>query len=248
MAGTTKRIYEFGDFRLDVEERLLLRGGAALPLTPKLFDTLLLLVENSGHLLLKDELMKRLWPDSFVDEVNLSQNISRLRRVLGETPGQQYVATVAGQGYRFIVDVRELTDGNETPSALAIESHTRERVVVEEDDGQDAAALTIARPVQRRRSFWRRFWLISTAITAAMLVWVALPSKQPRLLAAKRVTNDGYSKWQGYQGPALVTDGSRIFTVENVGGKETLAQVSTSGGKMVALPSPFALPQVTDLD
>ena len=94
----TERIYEFGQFRLDARERLLVRDGIALPLTPKLFDTLLLLVENSGHLLLKDELMKSLWPDSFVEEVNLSQNVSRLRKILGETPSQQYIATIAGQG------------------------------------------------------------------------------------------------------------------------------------------------------
>src|SRR5215471_11592099 len=101
MGRTIKRVYEFGIFRLDAKERLLWRNGTALPLTPKLFDTLLLLVENSGHLLLKDELMKSLWPDSFVEEVNLSQNIFRLRKVLGETPGRQYVSTITGQGYRF---------------------------------------------------------------------------------------------------------------------------------------------------
>jgi len=102
VAGTANRVYEFGRFRLDAGERVLLRDGNALPLTPRLFETLLLLVENSGHLLLKDEMMKNLWPDSFVEEVNLSQNVSRLRKILEETPSQLFIATVAGQGYRFV--------------------------------------------------------------------------------------------------------------------------------------------------
>src|SRR5215468_2007846 len=131
MGRTIKRVYEFGIFRLDAKERLLWRNGTALPLTPKLFDTLLLLVENSGHLLLKDELMKSLWPDSFVEEVNLAQSISRLRKLLGETSSQRYIATVAGQGYRFIADVREIPNSGETSGALVIESHTRESVVLE---------------------------------------------------------------------------------------------------------------------
>src|SRR5215472_7652068 len=134
MGGTVKHLYEFGPFRLDANERLLRRNGDTLPLTPKLFDTLLLLVEHSGHLLLKEELMKSLWPDSFVEEVNLSQNIFRLRKALGETPGQQYIATIAGQGYRFIAGVREIPDNGKPTATLVFESHTRESVVFEAED------------------------------------------------------------------------------------------------------------------
>jgi len=68
-----QQIYEFGRFRIDPEERLLLRDGKPVPLTPKAFDTLVLLVENHGHLMKKDELMRRVWPDAFVEEVNLAQ-------------------------------------------------------------------------------------------------------------------------------------------------------------------------------
>ena len=75
-----KHFYEFGPFRLEPMERLLLRNGKAISLTPKAFDTLLVLVENSGHLLRKDELMQRVWPDAFVEEVNLAQIISAIRR------------------------------------------------------------------------------------------------------------------------------------------------------------------------
>ncbi len=79
------RFYEFGPFRINVTERLLQRSDEAVPLTPKVFDTLLVLVENSGHVLGKNELMQALWPDSFVEESSLTQNISLLRRALSES-------------------------------------------------------------------------------------------------------------------------------------------------------------------
>jgi TolB-like protein/DNA-binding winged helix-turn-helix (wHTH) protein len=98
-----KHFYEFGPFRLDPAERLLLRNNQTVPLAPKAFDTLLLLVENSGHLLTKDELMKRLWPETFVEEANLAQNISAIRRALDDkNGGAQYIETVPKGGYRFV--------------------------------------------------------------------------------------------------------------------------------------------------
>src|SRR5436309_8796392 len=98
-----KHFFEFGPFRLDPAERQLLRNNQPVPLAPKAFDTLLLLVENSGHLLTKDELMKRLWPETFVEEVNLAQNISAIRRALDDkNGGTQYIETVPKGGYRFV--------------------------------------------------------------------------------------------------------------------------------------------------
>jgi DNA-binding winged helix-turn-helix (wHTH) protein len=84
MSLQTKHIYEFGPFRLDAAEHLLLRDGEAVPLTPKAFDLLLALVERHGHLLEKDELLKTVWPDTFVEEANLASNISQLRKTLGD--------------------------------------------------------------------------------------------------------------------------------------------------------------------
>ncbi|HVG29356.1 MAG TPA: alpha/beta fold hydrolase [Pyrinomonadaceae bacterium] len=96
------RFYEFGPFRVDTAERVLLRDGAAVPLAQKSFDVLLALVERSGRLIDKGELMRKVWPDQFVDEGNLTQHIYTLRRVLGGTEGgQQYIETVPRRGYRF---------------------------------------------------------------------------------------------------------------------------------------------------
>jgi adenylate cyclase len=108
--------YEFGDFRLDAAQRvLLLKSGArALPLTSRAFDTLVYLVEHPGQLLSKATLMKAVWPDVVVEENSLNQNISLLRRVLGETPGEyRFIVTVPGRGYRFVAEVRTINESTD---------------------------------------------------------------------------------------------------------------------------------------
>ena len=107
MAAAREHSYEFGDFRLDAERRLLRRReGAVVPLSPKVFETLLCLLQNRDGVLTKEALMARIWPDSIVEENNLTQNISALRRIFGETPGtHRYIVTVPGRGYRFVAAV-----------------------------------------------------------------------------------------------------------------------------------------------
>jgi DNA-binding winged helix-turn-helix (wHTH) protein/pimeloyl-ACP methyl ester carboxylesterase len=105
MTSRTRRRYRFGPFELDAHDRLLMREGAIVALTPKALDTLLILVELSGHVVMKDELIERVWPDSFVEQNNLAQNISALRKALGEEGGVRYIDTVPKRGYRFIAPV-----------------------------------------------------------------------------------------------------------------------------------------------
>ncbi len=107
MMKSQRQCYEFGPFLLDPAERQLIREGQVMSLTPKVFDTLLLFIENSNLLLTKGEMIARLWPDSFVEEGNLAQNVSVLRRALGEQAnGQQYIETVPKRGYRFTAEVK----------------------------------------------------------------------------------------------------------------------------------------------
>ena len=114
---TFKPPYEFGPFRLDPAKRLLLRDGVPVPLTPKALDALLLLVESSGQLVPKDELMNALWADSHVDEANLTQTVFMLRKALGETASdQQHVLTVPGRGYRFAGDVKQVSSNGTSPA------------------------------------------------------------------------------------------------------------------------------------
>ena len=99
-------LYEFKEFRLDVTRRILLRDGKLVALAPKALETLLVLVENSGRVVEKSELIKRVWPDSFVEEINLTVHISSLRKVLGETPDEHhYIVTVPRRGYTFVAPV-----------------------------------------------------------------------------------------------------------------------------------------------
>jgi DNA-binding winged helix-turn-helix (wHTH) protein/tetratricopeptide (TPR) repeat protein len=109
MEQTNDRVYEFGPFRLHPLRRVLLREGRPVALTAKVFDTLLVFVERRGRVLAKDELMAALWPDTAVEENNLTQHVSMLRKALGErADGRRYVVTVPGRGYSFVEPVREL--------------------------------------------------------------------------------------------------------------------------------------------
>ena len=96
-------------FRLDVQNRVLRLGEKPVALTPKAFDVLLLLIQHSGQVVNKDELMKVIWPDSFVEESNLTQTVFMLRKALGETPDHRYILTVQGRGYRFASEVKEVS-------------------------------------------------------------------------------------------------------------------------------------------
>ena len=102
-------LYEFGEFQLDPAKRLLRRlDGTPVPLTPRVFDTLLYMVEHHDAVLDKERIMEAVWPDSIVEENNLAQAISKLRQVFGETPGSHsYIVTVPGRGYRFVAEVKE---------------------------------------------------------------------------------------------------------------------------------------------
>ena len=116
--------YEFGPFRLNANERVLLRGDNAVHLTEKVFNLLLLLVQRGGHLVTKEELMEQVWPDIVVEENNLTVSMSALRKALGEKQeGGQYIETVSKRGYRFIADVRALEDEKVNSSAKKREAY-----------------------------------------------------------------------------------------------------------------------------
>ena len=113
-----KRLYSFGPFQLNTSEQLLLRDGQALPLKPKVFEVLAVLVQNSGRVVCKDELMKQVWADSFVEEGNLAVSIFEIRKALGGSEnGHRYIETIPRRGYRFVACVV-----NEAPSMSSQQS------------------------------------------------------------------------------------------------------------------------------
>ena len=162
MAIRAKHGYQFGAFRLDATNRLLYREGELVALAPKAFDTLLLLVANSGQVLKKDEMMKQLWPDTFVEEGTLAQYISLLRKALRESAA--WIENHPRRGYRFTAPVEEIEQV--PPAELRIEEHTRIRTVIEEE----------VVPEQRRERriplLWAGLALLG-ALAAAALIWTS---------------------------------------------------------------------------
>lgn len=159
-----KTVYEFGSFRLDPAERRLLRDDEQVALTPKCFDLLVMLVENSGHLLNKEELLDRLWPNQIVEEANLSFNISTLRKALGEGHnGQRFIETVPKKGFRFVAPVKERRD-----QRTNLTTETRQEITVPTVE-QDIP------PFQSRAAarFPRGLQLLAGLITAIALVALA---------------------------------------------------------------------------
>jgi DNA-binding winged helix-turn-helix (wHTH) protein/TolB-like protein/Flp pilus assembly protein TadD len=154
--------YEFGPFRLNVQERLLEKNGELVALTPKVFETLLVLVEHSGHVLAKDDLMSRLWPDTFVEESSLTQNISLLRRALDEAPGsRQYIETIPKRGYRFVADVRRMSVDTHETTTLMIAAQ------IEEEVSESPAPVAIA---QRASVSLTKYRVIGATVIAMILI------------------------------------------------------------------------------
>ncbi len=140
MKNTPSVVYEFGKFRLDAVEHLLFDGTKIIPLTPKAFEILLLLVENCGHALTKEEMLAKVWQDSFVEENNLAQNISILRRIIGD----EAIETVPRRGYRFIAQVKLL--GEEPPQPIIIHEKISAKIIF--DDEKDDLKANIMNVIQ----------------------------------------------------------------------------------------------------
>lgn len=143
MSTPAQKIFEFGPFRLDTEERVLLRDGQPVPLTLKAFDVLCLLVEKSGHIVEKDELMNRVWAGSFVEEGNLKVTVSMVRKALEDTNGgTRYIETVPRRGYRFVSEVRATA-----AERIELVMHERRRETLTIDEVRIVNDLPAVQPV-----------------------------------------------------------------------------------------------------
>jgi Tol biopolymer transport system component/DNA-binding winged helix-turn-helix (wHTH) protein len=159
--------YQFGHFRLEPDARLLLHDGQPVTLTPKAFDTLLALVRQPGRVLTREELMQEVWPDTFVEEANLTVNISTLRKALGEHPTQhRYIVTVPGRGYRFVAEVKEMWE--EGTSGVV-----REQAAEKKLEEVETARATQAEPsVAPRRSRAKHLlWALPLIAVVLLIVW-----------------------------------------------------------------------------
>jgi DNA-binding winged helix-turn-helix (wHTH) protein/tetratricopeptide (TPR) repeat protein len=165
-----KQLLEFGPFRMDLEERVLMRDQETITLSPKAFETLLVLAKHSERVVLKDDLMKTLWPDTFVEESNLSQHIFQLRKALGEKAHDpQYIVTVPGRGYRLALKVAERTERDDD---VVVHGRSIERLTVEKSEFREPQSASFA---EVRRRPWSRFLgataLVVVALTPGAVYW-----------------------------------------------------------------------------
>jgi DNA-binding winged helix-turn-helix (wHTH) protein/Tol biopolymer transport system component len=163
--------YEFGPFRMDPNKQVLLRDGLPIPVTPKAFETLLALVRRRRDVVTKEELLKEIWPDSFVEESNLSQNIFMLRKALGDTAeNREYIVTLPGKGYRFVAPVRAVTQPSEV---LVAHARARTQIVIEENEPNTDQSLktlpgaTLLAITQRRRATY--YYVVAVVVLLATL-------------------------------------------------------------------------------
>ncbi len=238
MGNAAKYLLEFGLFRIDPEQRLLLRDQQPIPLSPKAFDLLLILAQHSGQVVLKDELMSLLWPDTFVEESNLGQHIFQLRKALGESAqSPAFIVTVPGRGYRFAQKVRTLPAGID--EEIVVESHSQSRVLIEEE--------TLADSKPAVTTNFHRMGLAVLAGVLLLLVAAALwlPSlPPPKVLRVRQITHSGRVEPYG----RVLTDGSRLYFTERTGGTAALAEVPAGGGEPALISTSVPSIMIYDID
>ncbi|MEP7038786.1 MAG: winged helix-turn-helix domain-containing protein [Acidobacteriota bacterium] len=166
METLTTQTFYFADFELDGAKRLLLKQGKSVPLNSKTFDLLLVLVENHGQILSKDELLEKVWVGQFVEENNLTVHVSALRKALGERKNEnRFLATVPGKGYKFVAEVKTPTDNEKE---IIIESHTVSRIFIEEESGETNAENEVA-AVEFQKSTKNKFARRKLAVSPVVI-------------------------------------------------------------------------------
>ena len=249
MADQGKELFEFGPFRLDPEKRLLLRDNEPIPLQLKAFDTLLVLVRNSQQVVLKDELLKEVWPDTFVEESNLAQNIFVLRKTLaansGVTDTTRYIATIPGRGYRFAESVRLVKESE----AFVVQRHSRTRLLIEERTVQrpESTAVMVSPQAGEAHPGFRAVRVaIAVGLAVLLLVvgyWLRPVTPAPRVTGIHQLTHIGTL----VHNTALITDGPRIYFRLWRGTSREMASISTSGGEVSPVVMPLPELDINDI-
>jgi Tol biopolymer transport system component/DNA-binding winged helix-turn-helix (wHTH) protein len=207
MEQNLKHLYEFGPFRLDTEERLLLRDGQVVPLTPKAVDLLVTLIGRPEHVWEKEALMKVLWPDTFVEENNLADTIFRLRKALGDGgDGKKFIETVPRRGYRFVAEVRKVQADADIAAAhpgISLPKQDELTAPTPQPEIQSAS------PIESRRKFGLMV-VLTVALTGSigLAVWWLLFRPAPVMPAVEFVqftAFPGNERW-----PSFSPDGNQI--------------------------------------
>src|SRR5262245_48586415 len=232
-------IYEFGAFRVNVAERKLLKGGSPVPLTPKAFDVLLLLVENGGRVVQKDELISRVWADSFVEEGNLKVTVSMLRKALEDDADvHRYIETVPRQGYRFVAEVTNLSDMG---ADLVVRELTRSTLTVEEQaDITKAGGKYLIDTIRRHKTaaiLSSGVFLIAVAAVALVLYKITIRTNTiapGQAMKIVKLTTSGKASRAD-----ISPDGKYVaYRVKELDGRQSLSIQQVATGSILELVSP----------
>ncbi len=223
------KIYKFGDFQLYPSEQLLLRDSISIPLKPKVFETLVVLVESGGSLVTKDQLVERVWPDTSASDEVLAQNISQLRKALGNwNSGSSMIQTVPKRGYRFTAQVQIVEPEPELPPAAAPQPPAEPPAIAMVLPGQSSKDRP-GRNLQRLI-----FVLLGIAVIGVASRFISQPPqlKPPRLT---RITFSGKVE----AGGGIHAEGPRLIFMERTGSLWPLMQTSIRGGGELPFAAPF---------
>jgi len=230
---TTSAVVRCGVFEVDLRAGELRKNGSKLKLAGQPFQVLAILLESPGEVVTREELQKRLWPDTFVDvDHNLNTAINKIREVLGDAAeNPRFVETLPRRGYRFVAPV------DVGAGLVPAQQGDSERVRLQQQPKGGEAV---------RQPPLRTHWLLALSaailVIAALAYWLRRPLMQPKVSGYTRITNDGRAKSFRFDAfPVIVTDGSRLYFAEaaNSGMRSTLNQASASGGETSPVPSPF---------
>jgi len=256
MSSEIRRFYDFGKFRLDPAEKILFCEDRPVPLRPKVFDMLQMFIENPGHLLQKEELIRAIWQDRFVEESNLTFNIKMLRRALQDDPrAPRFIETVPRRGYRFIAEVTEKSapvhareNGHADVSVPMVEAKTASAAGVAEkwrgrpahdDHAQDARATILARPA---RFYFAMGGLLVVLIAAAVILFrpvrlAASHSAAPILSAPFK--SEKFATGGGGSTHAVITpDGEYVAYTSESQGKQSLWLRQLKSGENIQIVPP----------
>ena len=244
--GQPQRFFEFDNFLLDSQQRLLFRDGEPLDLTPKVFDVLLELVQSGGRIVEKKELMEKIWPDSFVEESNLTQQVSTLRKKLGQDAAQQrYILTVPGRGYRFVAPLKSWDDD----AVVTVQERVRSRIRIG-DVGESSERDQIiqsphrvmpAAPEQgRSRMRWAIMIGVAIIFVGGLAFLLIKISRRPTIAPFTNVRLSRFTTDGKVECAAISPNGRQLAYAEAEGEQQTLwiRQVATSNtGVVVVGPS-----------
>jgi DNA-binding winged helix-turn-helix (wHTH) protein/Tol biopolymer transport system component len=238
MTNKGRDLYEFGPFQLDPAKRVLLRENRPIPLQLKAFETLLVLVRAGEQVVLKEDLMRAVWPNTFVEEGNLTQNIFMLRKTLGSADGEQrYIDTIPGRGYRFAAKVRLVSAETEV---APLSSQPNEAVAA---SGYSHLVAEVV-PGKTSRTLQRAVGACALVLLLALSVILLRPTiPPPRVTRIRQITHLGTL----VHNTRLITDGPRIYFRAWEGKERVLRSVSTEGGQVFSVENPISHFDIYDI-